>query len=143
MKASSGPTSARPSTPPEGVLGGTSIQKLVIDGWLPWALSNGSHGHWATRQRKLDLAQKQVWAYAKAYKLQPVVGRARLTITLVFPQHRRRDTDNLYSRVKGCVDGLVKGGWLTDDSADVLELVVRGETQRGEKRTEIELEQLV
>lgn len=143
MKASSGPTSARPSSPPEGVLGGAPrIQKLQIPDWLPEQLANGSHGHWSQRQKSLRWAQETAVTFARVNSWQPVVGRARLTITLVFPQHRRRDTDNLYSRVKGIVDGLVKGGWLADDSADVLELVVRAETRRGEKATVLELENL-
>ena len=120
-----------------------TTQRLTIPNWLPDQMANSSHGHWATKQKELQAAQTMVWASAKQAGFQPVVGRARLTITLVFPVKRRRDQDGLYSRVKGCVDGLVRGGWLPDDNIDVLELVVRAETRKGERATVVELEQLV
>ena len=82
-----------------------------------------------------------VWASATHAQLQPIKGKARLTITLVFDVRRRRDTDNLYARVKGVVDGLVKGGWIEDDSTDLLDLRVRAVTRRGECATELILEQ--
>jgi Holliday junction resolvase RusA-like endonuclease len=115
-------------------------QRLVIEAWLPESLANGSHGHWSTRQRKLDRAGLKVWYYGKAYLLRPITGRARVTVTLVFPQNRRRDTDNLYARVKGVVDGLVKGGWIVDDDTEHLDLIVRAEVRPGVKATELLLE---
>lgn len=101
-----------------------TVQTLTITDWLPDALSNGPHGHWSQRQKKLKAAQVMVWSAAKQEGLQPVVGKVRVTITLVFAQKRRRDLDNLYARVKGCVDGLVKGGWIEDDNTEVLQLIV-------------------
>ena len=115
-------------------------QTLVIKDWLPAPLSNGPHGHWSERARKLKAAQIMVWACGKQEGLQPIAGRARCTITLVFSVPRRRDTDNLYARVKGVVDGLVKGGWLQDDSTDYLDLHVRAEVKARTKETRIELE---
>jgi len=118
----------------------TTTQRLVIPDWLPEQLANSSHGHWSTRQKKLQAAQTMVWASAKHANLRPVTGRARVTVVLVFGSKRRRDTDNLYSRTKGVIDGLVKGGWLVDDDTDHLDLQVRAEVRPGVKATEITLE---
>jgi Holliday junction resolvase RusA-like endonuclease len=115
-------------------------QTLRINGWLPEQMANGSHGHWSVRQRKLSFAQGMVLAYARNQRWRRVQGRARLTIVLVFPNHRRRDTDGLYARVKGCVDGLVRGGYIEDDNADVLDLHVRAEVRPGQRATELTLE---
>lgn len=115
-------------------------QTLRIDGWLPEQLANGPHGHWSTRQKKLKAAQTMVWASAKHADWKRVEGRARLTIVLVFSNHRRRDADNLHTRVKGCVDGLRE--WLVDDSTDWLELIVRAEVRPGERAVEMTLEAL-
>lgn len=38
--------------------------------------------------------------------------------------------------------GVKKGGWISDDSADVLDLIVRAEVQRGVKQTRLVLEAL-
>lgn len=112
----------------------------MIVNWLPEPLANVSRDHWTKREKKLKAAQIMVWASAKHANLTPVSGRARLTITLVFPQNRRRDTDNLYARVKGVVDGLVKGGWIVDDDTEHLDLRVQAEVRPGQKATEITLE---
>lgn len=119
-----------------------TAQRLVIRDWLPDQLANGQHGHWSTRQKKITAAKEMVWASAKWANWQPVLGKARLTITLVFPVKRRRDRDGLYTRIKGVVDGLVQGGWITDDNLDVLDLEVRAEVRPGERGTELLLEQL-
>jgi hypothetical protein len=117
-------------------------QELVIKDWLPDALTNGPRGHWSVYQKKLKAAQTMVWAEAKHQGLKPITGRARVTITLVFGVERRRDRDGLFSRVKGLLDGLVKGGWLVDDSLAWLDLDVRAEVQKGVKETRITLEAL-
>lgn len=119
-----------------------AVQRLVIHQWLPESLANGQHGHWSTRQRKLHRAQRTVWLYAWNARLTAISGRAKVTIVLVFPVKRRRDQDNLHSRVKGVLDGLVKGHWLVDDSTEWLELEVRAEVRPGVKQTEITLEAL-
>jgi hypothetical protein len=137
----------------------TDLQTIAIEGWRPEQIANSSHGHWSVRQKKLSIAQATVWAAAMQAGWRFVPGRVRLTITLVFAQERRRDTDNLYARVKGCVDGLrthrvrrvngiklprpvVRLGWFSDDSADVLDLVVKAEVSREWNGTRITLESL-
>jgi Holliday junction resolvase RusA-like endonuclease len=115
-----------------------SVQVCTIRGWLPEQFANGAHGHWSIRARKLKVAQATTWAAAKQAGWKRVNGKARLTITLVFGNHRRRDADNLHSRVKGCVDGLKE--WIVDDSIEWLDLQVRAEVVRGVKETRLELQ---
>ncbi len=131
-------------------------QTLEIPGWLPEPLANVSGDHWRKREKKLRNAQTVVWVAAKQAGWAPVTGRAKLTITLVFGVQRRRDTDNLYARVKGCVDGLKphpaataqfkqalvidSPGWITDDDTEHLELVVRAEVSKVWMGTRMTLE---
>jgi len=43
--------------------------------------------------------------------------------TFTYPQKRRRDDDNLCTGVlKAALDGLVRGGWIEDDSHDYVQL---------------------
>ncbi len=43
--------------------------------------------------------------------------------TFTYPQERRRDQDNLCTGVlKAVLDGLVRGGWIEDDSHDYVQL---------------------
>jgi Holliday junction resolvase RusA-like endonuclease len=114
-----------------------SVQRLVIQDWLPAQIAN-SHLNWREHRKRLKAAQVMAWASARQAGWVPLVGRARLTITLVFRTQRRRDTDNLYARVKGVVDGLKE--WFVDDDTDHLELIVRSEVRRGQRATEITLE---
>jgi Holliday junction resolvase RusA-like endonuclease len=116
------------------------VQRLWIGDWLPEPLTNVSADHWRKREKKLKAAQVMVWSYAKHAGWQPVKGCARLTVTFVFPVKRRRDHDGLVSRVKGVVDGVVKGGWIVDDNTDLLDLQVKAETRPGQKGLLLELE---
>lgn len=126
-----------------GTGGVNSVQTLTITDWLPDQLANGPHGHWRVRQKKLQAAQTMVWASGKHAGIEPVTGPVRVTVTFVFAQKRRRDTDNLYSRAKGVVDGLVKGGWIEDDNTEVLELhVLSAVSIEKRKSTRITLEPL-
>jgi hypothetical protein len=115
-----------------------AVQRCVIEGWLPEQTSNGQHGHWATRRGRLMRAQAKARTHALVAGWEPVAGRVRLEIVLVFPVRRQRDTDNLYARCKGVGDGL-KGRFFRDDATAWLELVVRAEVRPGVKCTEITL----
>lgn len=119
-----------------------AVQSLEIEGWLPAPNANVHADNWRKREKRLKAAQVMGWATAKQAEWVPVQGRAKLTVTLVFGVQRRRDTDNNYSRAKGLVDGLVKGGWLRDDSSEVLELVVKAEVSRAWTGTRMTLEAL-
>jgi len=48
--------------------------------------------------------------------------KARLDLTFVFPEYRRRDWDNLLSQFKPGLDAIVDAGLLLDDDAKHLEI---------------------
>ena len=118
-----------------------TAQRLVIRDWVPEQVSNGAHGHWSARWRKLTNAQEAAVVSARNRGWRPVRGPARLTITFVFPVARHRDQDNLYARAKGLVDGLVKGGYIADDRLGLLDLIVQADVRRGVRQTELLLEE--
>lgn len=112
---------------------------LTINNWLPEQISNGSHGHWSTRQKKLEHAAALVWVEARAAGLKAVPGKVHVHVHFVFPEKRRRDVDNLTARCKGVLDGL-KRGFIDDDSMDVMTLEVSAEVERGRKALVVTLE---
>tara|TARA_R100001086_G_scaffold237922_1_gene162309 strand:+ start:273 stop:629 length:357 start_codon:yes stop_codon:yes gene_type:complete len=66
--------------------------------------------------------------------------KARITITWVAKDKRRRDTDNLFASMKPYIDGLVVVGLLADDDAMRVSYTLRYE--RGDKNnTVIEVEE--
>ena len=46
--------------------------------------------------------------------------RCRMTVEFVVPDRRDRDDDNLIAAQKPCVDGIVRGGAILDDSRRVI-----------------------
>jgi len=51
----------------------------------------------------------------------PII-KARLDLTFVFAEHRRRDRDNLLARFKPGQDAIVNSGLLIDDDSEYLQL---------------------
>ena len=81
-------------------------------------LSPNKRLHWselykAKRDAK-DHAMALVYQQGKPSK---PYARAHITITWVAKDKRRRDVDNLFSSMKGYLDGLVAAGVIIDDSA--------------------------
>ena len=69
--------------------------------------------------------------------------KAQVTITYYFPDYIRRDPDNYTGGgAKGLIDGLVQMGIIEDDSFGHIELLVRGDVDQNEPRTEIEVEEI-
>ena len=67
--------------------------------------------------------------------------KAHITITWIAKDKRRRDVDNLFSSMKGYIDGLVHVGLITDDSAMNVNYTLKYE--QGEKNdTVIEVEEV-
>lgn len=115
--------------------------ECVIPDWLPAPVANGSRQkHWATIRRQAEGDKIMAWASAKQADWQRIPGHARLTITLVFPVKRQRDTDNTYARVKHVVDGLKP--FLIDDSDEWLTLVVHSTVEPGVKAVRMVLEEI-
>ena len=116
-----------------------TASRLVIDGWLPHPTVNARH-HWAVANRNKRADQYRVMLALATSDMKRICGKACLTVTFVFGMKRRRDTDNLYARAKSTIDTLVRGGYIADDSTDMLDLRVQAEYERGVARTIIELE---
>jgi crossover junction endodeoxyribonuclease RusA len=73
----------------------------------------------------------------------PPAERARITVTFVYPDRRRRDPDNAAAGLKGILDGLVEAGIVKDDDFDHVELVVRrGEPDKASPRVEVLVEEV-
>jgi len=98
------------------------IQTLTINDWLPTMSANGSHEHWSKAKKKHDVDMQTTWASAKYAGWQRFSSKVRVTIILYFAQRRSRDTDNLYYRCKGVVDGIKD--FCVDDSTQWMELIV-------------------
>jgi Holliday junction resolvase RusA-like endonuclease len=112
----------------------------TIEGWLPEAIANGAHGHWAVKAKKLADARRHAFWHVTEARWKGIKTKARLEITYVFPNRRRRDTDNLFARSKGLVDGVKH--LLVDDDTEHLELLVRAEVQHGRKATILTLTEI-
>lgn len=89
--------------------------------------------------------EKQKWEWlikAAIGKNKPKnsLEKATVTITYYFQDKRRRDPDN-YSG-KFLLDGLVRAGVIEDDSFNNIDLILRGEVDRSNPRTEIYIESI-
>lgn len=73
-------------------------------------------------------------------KPKKAIEKAIVTITYYFPNRIRRDPDN-YSG-KFINDGLVKAGVLKDDSFKNIHLVLKGDYDKENPRTEVEIEEV-
>lgn len=89
-----------------------------------------------------DEKQRWAWLVRAAVKKKPKkpLQKAKVKITYFFPDRRRRDPDN-YSG-KFILDGLTGAGVIEDDSFGNIRLELRGEHDKNNPRTEIELEEI-
>lgn len=98
----------------------------------------GRQNHWEYR------AQKKEWLELVMVLCRPKpkapIEKANVTLTYFFKDKRRRDPDN-YSG-KFILDGLVQGGIIRDDSFDNINLVLRGEHDPKNPRTEITIQEV-
>lgn len=115
-------------------------QTLTVRDWMPQWNPNGTgnRSHWATLQKRKRADEVMAWAAARQAGWVRIPGKVRLEIVFVYPRKVRVDTDNLYSRVKGLVDGLKKE-FFEDDSTDVLDLHVTAVVEPGTKETRMTL----
>ena len=96
--------------------------------------------HMALYQAKL-LAKEEMYLRVVEHGRPPEpFEHAHITITWVAKDKRRRDIDNLFSAMKGYIDGLVFAEVIADDNADRVGYTLRYE--RGDKEdTVIEVEE--
>jgi len=98
----------------------------------------GRSNVWEYRRDK-DEWEQRVSAYCRPRPQKPI-ARCVLTITYYFPTRIRHDPNNYDGQF--LTDGLVKAGIITDDSFDVLDLVLRGDYDKKHPRTVIDILQI-
>ncbi len=77
-------------------------------------LTSNQRLHYYARSSRVRSIREVAAATARLTRA-PHLTRARITITIAFPDRRRRDTHNLMPTAKAIVDGLVDAGLLPDD----------------------------
>ena len=117
------------------------ILAISVDALPGRELSPNSRCHWSAKMKAKQVYKHAVWA--EAYQVRPAepFAKARLNLTFVFPDKRRRDRDNILSSFKPGQDALVLAGWIKDDNSECLTLgEVRIEVDKARApRTQIKL----
>lgn len=123
-----------------------AVQTLVLEDFpqpvTARALSPNGRAHWAVQKAEKEKTQVRVYVAAKRQGLRRIVGMAVLRPHFTFPEHRRRDDDNLATGVMKAVrDGLVRGGYLKDDDTEhVRQMPVQVSVERGRRALVLEIE---
>lgn len=87
-------------------------------------------------------AVREAWEARHGLRWRPL-RVARLSVTFIVPDHRRRDWDNLISTMKPELDGIVAAGILVDDSTDVIGFIrFEVEYEKGITGTRFRIEEL-
>jgi len=95
----------------------------------PVSSSPNWRGHWSDKYKAGKAYHDAVFYYCvdarnRALKagMSFPFAKARLDLTFVFPQKRRRDRDNMLSQAKPGIDAIVDAGLLLDDDSEHLEI---------------------
>lgn len=78
-------------------------------------LTSNQRHHWTKRSRATKTLRAMGYHITKQARLKPM-QRARLIVTVAWPNRRRRDVSNLAPTIKALVDGSVDAGILIDDN---------------------------
>ncbi len=95
----------------------------------------GRTNMWEYRRDK-EAWEKQIWLLCRPRPDEPI-EKCRLTLTYFFKDKRRHDPNNYDGQF--ITDGLVKSQIIKDDNFDCVELVLRGDYDKHNPRTEIEV----
>lgn len=79
------------------------------------ALSANGRVHWAVRKARTKALREKSKLLTRAAGIPPM-SRAHLTVTIAWPDRRRRDAANLSPTIKACIDGAIDARVLSDDS---------------------------
>lgn len=83
-------------------------------------LNENDRRHW-TRKSPLVRTIRQIAHQTAVVTRAPHLQRARLAVTLAYPDRKRRDRHNYTPTIKPIVDGLIDAGVLPDDDDTHLE----------------------
>jgi hypothetical protein len=100
-------------------------------------LSPNARAHWSDRHQAAVVFFNAVYyscvdAINRSGQVRRPYPKARLNLTFVFSQERKRDRDNLISMFKPGLDAIVQAGLLEDDDSRHLEI--------GEVKVEVDKE---
>lgn len=114
--------------------------KFTIPGRLPGLNDLVGQCHWAVYARKKKTSMETVMWAIRAARLEPIEGRATVTITC-YELNKRRDEDNVQSgAAKIILDALQKMGVLKGDGQKYCHVVHRPvETDKDNPRIEVEV----
>lgn len=101
----------------------------------------GHESGWEYRNAKsnwTNLVLRQIKALG--WKQKEPFEKATVTITYYFPDNRRHDADNYCGKL--LLDGLTRGGIITDDDFKHINLAVAGDVDRANPRTEIAVQEV-
>lgn len=96
----------------------------------------GRENSWEYRNTKLIWTEAVCWA-SKPYRPPTPYEHASVTITYYFPTRARHDADNYCG--KFLLDGLTKAGIIADDDMKHITLTIKGEYDKANPRTVIEV----
>lgn len=103
--------------------------RIEVNQLPPVSSSPNWRGHWTTQHKEAKVYHNALFyscvdarnrGYSQGMSF-PFI-KARLDLTLVFPEYRRRDRDNCVSMFKPGLDAIVDAGLLLDDDAEHLEI---------------------
>ncbi|HEY8743964.1 MAG TPA: hypothetical protein VIU62_12735 [Chloroflexota bacterium] len=127
---------------------GAGGQTLVIEDFprpeIARTLSPNGRAHWAAKRKARINVIDHVTVAALGQHLRnfPAIWLVVLSPTFIYPDHRRRDDDNLATGVMKAVrDCLVNGGWLEADDTDHLkQMPVEVRVEKGRRALELRFE---
>lgn len=96
----------------------------------------GRKNEWEYRSEKARWKQMVAWLSKKDRPDKPY-KTATVFLTYYFPNGIRRDPDNYAGKM--ILDGLTAGGVIVDDSFNCIRLVLDGQIDRENPRTEVEI----
>ena len=118
--------------------------KIVLPNLPPKEANPNNNSHYYTRSKVRREQQEQIIGYVLSISKRPPepLNKAHITITWKSADNRNRDIDNLFSAMKGSLDGLVSAGVIIDDSAKHVSYTLKYEWGDGieESQTVIEIE---
>ena len=103
--------------------------RIEVSQLPPVSSSPNWRGHWGSKYKGSRIYHDAVFyccvdARNRGYRegMSFPFTKARLDLTFVFPEYRRRDRDNMLSSAKPGIDAIVDSGVLLDDDAAHLEI---------------------
>jgi hypothetical protein len=95
----------------------------------PSEVSPNARAYWADKYKAGKVYHDAIFYYCvdarnRGYQqgLSFPLIKARLTLTFVFPEERRRDQDNLLASFRDGVNAIVDSGLIVDDGSEYLEI---------------------